>query len=633
MSGKHILRLNTAFLILFAAGALSAEGIELTAPAGPVTVPAGTKAVLPVKVDIPPRSHFYGNPKGPGTGKPVEITVKADVPLRAGEIRITRPARYTAKGSSENVWIHENGAVIFVTVEVPNDAKAAEYSLRVDVDALLCTDTSCIPQRTGIDIPLKIPSGAAGAYRLTPRLTKLLADSQVIGSHSAMDKSAPDSDPKKTNSSTFSPEYIGGSSVSGILQAIMLGLIAGFILNFMPCVLPVVSLKLMSFARNAGSSRAKLIKLGLSFSAGIVASFTVLAALAAFFGYSWGGLFQHRAFLTAMTAVVFALAMSLFGLFSVNIPSFAGKQQNTKSGYGDAFGKGLLATLLATPCSGPFLGGTLAWTLNQHPAVIFAVFISIGAGMAIPYLLMTAAPSFMRFIPKPGPWLGVFEKAMGFLLVLTTVYLISLFEPADVMPVILFLALLTPALWLYGKYGSPINPKKQRIIASSAAVITAIAAWFISFVLVFSPSAEKTEIQSVVKSKFSIERLGKNASEGRISIVKFTADWCPNCKVVERISLNDSRVQEAIAKSGAELLTSDITRPYPDAEKLLKELGSRSIPFLAVFPPGDEFARPVCLRDMYSASDVVEALKSAEGRIKPSGENFPVKEIEDFGHQ
>jgi len=201
---------------------------------------------------------------------------------------------------------------------------------------------------------------------------------------------------------------------------------------------------------------------------------------------------------------------------------------------------------------------------------------------------------------------------MGFLLLCTAVYLVGIIESALVVPTLWFLMFLLGGLWQYGKYGSIVNPLRKRIISLGVLIVMAAGGYIVSYH--YLPS-ENVSGEIRVQQNFSLEKLVENRDRGIITIVKFTADWCPNCKLVESTSLYTEKVSKEISKNGISLLVADITRNNTVAEQLLKKLGSRSIPFLAVFPPGGEFSRPLCLRDIYSESDVLSAIAKAKAGI------------------
>jgi thiol:disulfide interchange protein DsbD len=406
--------------------------------------------------------------------------------------------------------------------------------------------------------------------------------------------------------------------VGGLVKAALFALLAGFILNFMPCVLPVVSLKVLGFVQQAQESRRRVVLLGLSFAAGIFAVFLVLAALASFAGYGWGELFQKQGFLIAMIGLVFTMALCLFGLFQLPIPHFASSGESIsmqRHGYFESFYKGTLATFLATPCSGPLLGGAMAWTLRQPPVQIFVVFACLGVGMAFPYVAMSIYPAALRWLPRPGNWLIHFERFMGFALLATVVYLLTILPENMIVWTVLFCLFLAIGFYIWGQMTSLSDSTRRRIVVRLLAVIIMVAGGWLS--LKTFPSMgwnEETLSKTGGPDKwqdYADTKLLEAARENRWVVVDFTADWCPNCILVERTVLRNQEVVETFRKHDVLLLKADLTRENPAAKRLLEKMGSRSIPFLALFPPGEHFWQPFFLRDIYRARDVLEVFETA----------------------
>lgn len=583
-----------------------------------ISAAQGGESFIALQVELPARSHIYGNPKGPGIGKATEVFVEAPRGMTFSEARFLKPEKFYFPGEKEFTWGYEHETRIFLPFKVSGNAAPGTSDIGVVFDSLLCTDPGkgqgssyCVPKIFRFTCRVRIlPEGSAGTVYSRAILDGYRA-SAAPGKDTAAVK-APAVIHEDTTSAlpedlSFSPRFIE-KGVTGLLQAIMFGIIAGMLLNFMPCVLPVVSLKVMGFIQHAGKSRRELFLLGLVFSLGIIASFAVLAALAAFFGYKWGGLFQHRLFLIIMTGIVFALALSLFGVYTITIPSFAGRAVSGRENpYGDAFMKGLLATLLATPCSGPFLGGTLAWTLSQSPGIIFLVFLCIGFGMSLPYVIVTINPKFLKFIPKPGEWLVTFERIMAFILVFTAIYLIGILDEASVMPMVTLLGFIAFGFWQFGRYGSIGQAGAKRVVSAMALAGIVVAGYFISFDYLYAGK----KAAAVTKNSFSAGRLIKNRDSGKISVIEFTADWCPNCKLVEKVTLQSEQVAGALNDPAVDFMVADITGKNPDAERMMRLFKSQAIPLLAIVPPGEDFTRPIILRDIYSEQDVMKALETA----------------------
>ncbi len=593
-------------------------------------VAQGDESFITLQVELPGQSHIYGNPKGPGIGKPTEIFIDALKNVSFAQARFLKPEKYYFPGEKEYTWGYEHETRIFLPFRVSGQAAPGLYDIGVVFDSLLCTDprkgqgaSYCVPKIFRIKCLVRIlPKGAAG----TVHSQNIIDEYNVSAApqKEGVGVKGPVAIPVNITSAlpdnlSFSPRFVE-KGVTGLLQAIIFGIIAGMLLNIMPCVLPVVSLKVMGFIQHAGKSRKELFLLGLVFSLGIIASFTVLAALAAFFGYKWGGLFQHRLFLVIMTGIVFALALSLFGVYTINIPYFAGRAVKDQANpYVDSFMKGLLATLLATPCSGPFLGGTLTWTLSQSPGVIFLIFICIGVGMSLPYILLTINPRFMKYIPKPGEWLVTFERMMAFFLVFTVIYLVGILDDASIVPMITLLGFIAFGFWQYGRYGSVFQTRAKRVISSIALVGIIVSGYFISFDYLYKVKNEAV----ITRNAFSAERFIKNRDSGIISVIEFTADWCPNCRLVEKVTLQSEKVVSSLNDASIDFMVADITGKNLDADRLMHLFQSQAIPLLAIVPPGDTFTKPIILRDIYSEKDVLKALEWAR-----SG-----KEKSDFRYQ
>ncbi|MCL2156288.1 MAG: thioredoxin family protein [Leptospirales bacterium] len=565
-----------------------------------------------IVIEVPKDSYIYANPKGEGIGKATEITIEKKSFIKHSEIRYPKGEEYYAPGDSKPVNIYRKTVRFPFIYEIEKNSSLGAYIIKANVSLLMCTKDACFPIERSIDIPISVVSKSADNNSVLNNMNEFLSLKNNEISVINNDKDINDKDIKVTNSDvsilndiTFTPNYLGGK-VTGIIQAIIFGLIAGFILNFMPCVLPVVSLKIMSFVLNAGEEKKVIARQGFFFSLGIVVSFIFLAVLAAFFGYKWGTLFQSESFVIIMASFIFAMALSLLGVFTLNI-SFSIDTNRGRGIYTDSFFKGIVATLLATPCSGPFLGGTLAWTLTMPPAFIFIVFLSVGIGMALPYMLLSLNPSFLRFIPKPGEWMNHFQIAMGFILMLTVVYLFSILDNSMKTGLLLFLLFLSIGLWQFGKFGSIDKERWKRYLTFIILISVIIIGYFFSFKYILN---EKT--YSYNKINFSIEKILNNKRDGIISVVNFTADWCPNCSLVEKTSLQSKEVQKFLSRDNIEFMVADITKKDIEAEVLMNKLGSSSIPLLAVFPSGDGFNSPICLRDIYSSREVIDALTLAE---------------------
>ncbi|HPJ36125.1 MAG TPA: cytochrome c biogenesis protein CcdA [Spirochaetota bacterium] len=613
---NRLITLMFAFFFLVTAEVYSADtSLKIYNASGEVKAVPGRAAVFFAGIKVPEGCYIYANPKGPGIGRSTEILPSFPFKTDFREVRYDRGEKYTAEGDTEYVYIYKKNAKIGVSFLLSDKVQKGEYRVKVKVRALMCGFGACEPFEKTIVVPVKVAlSGAAQGPEQSEAMKEFLSMQEgnpvfeTSDAKKIIESGKMLSLIKSLKFSTVCPER----GITGLIEAILLGLLAGFILNFMPCVLPVVSLKILSFVENAHKSRKVIFIQGLLFSAGIIASFLVLASLAAFWGYKWGALFQNRVFIVVMTAFVFAMALSMFNVFIINPPAFTGRLVSRRRNiYPDAFVKGAVATLLATPCSGPLLGGTLAWVVQRPPLEIFVVFISIGVGMAFPYVVLTARPALVKYLPKPGEWTEVFEEIMGFLLMLTVLYLVWISNGSFRMNLVLFLFFVAIAFWQYGRFGAMDRSSFSRILSEVMLVAVIAGGYYVSFNL----SEEKLNA-TVEKNAFSMERVLANRDRGVVSVIEFTADWCPNCKLVERTVLNDERIIRLFARNDVDFMIADITVSHPEAEALMHSMGSSSIPFLAMIPPGKGFGNPACLRDIYSVRSVIEGIGYTEKFIK-----------------
>ncbi len=606
----------TIFFAVITASALFADdSLKIYNATGKIDIVPGKSVAIFVEAIIPAGYYIYGNPKGPGTGLATEVNPVFPFKTDFREIRYPDGEEYRAEWDTASVYIFRERARIGFSFIPSEKVKAGNYNIKVNVKALMCGFGACLPVEKTLTLPVKViqaKNSVDPSQNEAMREFLSMKEGKPVFENAEAKKIIESGKTisliKSFNFTPFFPER----SISGLIEAILLGILAGFILNFMPCVLPVVSLKILSFMEHAHKSRKAIFIQGLLFSAGIISSFLVLASLAAFGGYKWGALFQNRVFIIVMTAFVFAMALSMFNVFIINTPAFTGKLISKKRNiYPDAFVKGGVATLLATPCSGPLLGGTLAWVLQRPPVEIFAVFISVGIGMALPYIVLTAKPNLIRYIPRPGEWMEIFEEVMGFLLILTALYLVSVADKSFRMNLVFYLFFVAFAFWQYGKFGSIDRGKISRIISEVMLVVILAGGYYVSFN--FLDNSGETAGR---KNYFSMERVINNRDKGIISVVDFTADWCPNCKFVEKTVLGDERIIRLFARDDIDFMIADITVSHPEAEALMHAMGSSSIPFFTIIPPGKGFKTPACLRDIYSVRNVTEAINYATKFIK-----------------
>lgn len=392
-----------------------------------------------------------------------------------------------------------------------------------------------------------------------------------------------------------------------LAKALGFGFLGGFILNLMPCVLPVIALKIFGFLKEAGQSRARVFRSGLAFVGGIFAWFLGLAvvicvARGAGTQVTWAFQFQNPSYVLGMMLVVFVFALNLLGVFEIWVPGTNKLASlSEKEGYGGAFLHGMFATLLATPCTAPFLGSALAFAFTQSTPVTLAMFASIAAGMSLPYLLLTANPGWMRWLPKPGMWMVRLKQAMGFLMLGTVVWLLSVLGSqkgmADAIGAAWILLGVGSACWIFGAWCTPASQPAHRFLAVGAmAVIVSLGVNFASTLK--APAETGWE-------PWSPERVAELQAQGKPYFIDFTADWCLNCKYNEKFVLATEPVREAM--KGYVKLKADWTRGDPRITAELKKLGRGGVPVYVV--GRSDGAEPKVLPELLTQPVVVDALK------------------------
>ena len=389
------------------------------------------------------------------------------------------------------------------------------------------------------------------------------------------------------------------------LWHIFAALLGGFILNFMPCVLPVVGLKLMSFVNQAGSSRTHIITLNLAFVAGILAVMLVLAGVTIVASIGWGQQFERLDFQVCLAILVFAMALSFLGVWEIPIPGFASSSKSgelmEQEGHIGAFLKGMLTTVLATPCSGPFLGTLFGLTLTLSPLSIVALYVTVGLGLGFPYLALCIYPGFVKFLPKPGVWMETLKEVLAFPLLLTVVYIVQIVNPEYRIATLILLIGVWFACWMIGKV-PPYSERWQIFKAWGIGISTVALMGYISF-MYFGPIKHYLPWEN-----YNEAQLDKYRSEGKTVMVEFTARWCPTCQTNMRFAIDRSKVRDICKENKVITMLADMSESSPAIDKKLEELGSRSIPLLAIYPPG---AEPIVLRDAITQSQLLSALEEA----------------------
>ena len=562
-----------------------------TLPAGEITLPAHASWLACAKSCVPGSADLTLKlPIAVGDETPAAANMAVFEKYRARLPKTSSPP-FTLKWQPHDTEVH---------LKVTPAAPGAEFDF-FPFDPLAGHPQEVSPGVLRVSLPKE------GPERLSPLVKGIFVVEQggqrngwVIGnSHPTPDATA--------SMPTPPPSGKASGSILTAPRALLFGFIGGFILNLMPCVLPVIALKILGFLGQAGESRQRVFRLGLAFTAGIFGWFFALALLivvARSVGHqvNWAFQFQNPAFVLGAILFLFVFALNLLGVFEIWLPGMDRLDSlSARQGYGGAFLHGVFATLLATPCTAPFLGSALGFALAQSGAMIFAMFTAIATGMSLPYLLLTAQPGWMRFLPRPGLWMMRFKQAMGFLLLGTVVWLLGVYASQKGVagaPVALWLLLgIGIAGWIFGTWFTPDASVPRRLGALVAmAVAIGLGA------RMGSPSAIENW------SSWSPEKVAMFREQGKPVFVDFTAEWCTNCKYNERFVLSKPSVQAAL--NGVVALRGDWSRGDNTITTELRRLGRAGVPVYVVYPANG--APPEVLPEILTESVVLEALKKAK---------------------
>jgi thiol:disulfide interchange protein len=414
----------------------------------------------------------------------------------------------------------------------------------------------------------------------------------------------------------------------GVLTFLLFGFIGGMILNLMPCVLPVISLKIFGFIQQAGQSRQKILRSGIAFTLGIFVWFIALALLlialkVAGRDVTWGGFqFTNPYFVLVLSVIVLVFALNLFGVFEISLPQrFSRGLLSTSERKDDlgSFFQGVFATVLATPCTAPFLGTALGFAFSQSAAIILAMFIAIAAGMSAPYLLLSAQPAWLRFLPRPGAWMLHVKQFMGFLLLATLLFLLYVLGAQRGLEGAIwascFLLVISMACWMKGAFVSPTASATKRSIVLVLMLVLVLGSG-IYFIGDKFHSANVASAGSQLRGDwqgFTPERLQAELQQGHTVFVDFTAAWCLTCKFNEARVLESQDVREAFQRRGIVKMKADWTNGDPVITKLLQQFGRPGVPLYVLYPGKNE--EPIVFPELLTKSMVLEKLETVAGKV------------------
>ncbi len=557
---------------------------------------------LAVDLNIAETWVYYG----PEPGTDADFVIPARLKVSAGPLEVgrtlwpeARPYDYDLGDLVVTVNSFWDRAVAYVPLSVPEDLEPGEYRIEVTLRGQVCggPDDVCInlegPNAVSVSTRLVVGSQSSPNPEWTDdaAIADGLTEAAAVGERP-----------------TTAPRPIDPDMT--LWAGLGLALLAGLILNVMPCVLPIIPLRIYSLVGAAGESRRRYVTLGLAFAAGMMLFFIALAVvngvlnLALGRAFSWSQQWQSRPVRVGMTLVLVAVAANLFGLFTVTVPrkvaALEGRRPSSHAHVGSV-GMGLMMAILATPCSFGILLAALAWGQTQPLAVGTAVFLLIGVGMAAPHVVLAAFPKLLDRLPKPGRWMELMKQSMGFVLLLVAVWLLStLSEVSYPFWVTGYAVVLAMLLWVWGAWVRYDSSLAAKLAVRGTAVVLAVA---VGWWMLAPPRPATVEFAPFDRSAIT------SAREQRPVVLKFTASWCVSCLWIEATVYRDESLPEELDRRDAMVMKADVTDSDSPAADFLDRQFGLAPPLSAVYPPGG--GEPILLTGRYDKAELLEALDAA----------------------
>jgi len=499
--------------------------------------------------------HYYASPKtAPAPGFELKVEAKSNA-LDFSKAVFPKWQIITNPGSDTKVEVYAGDFTVFVPITAAK-AQTGAADVEVKITGITCTSLLCLP-------PFE--------KTLQTKIDWRGRDSWNQISFEAPGDTGP-----------AAPAAAGPSYATWF--ALTLAFLAGVILNIMPCVLPVIPLKVLGIFEQARQSKARCIALGLSFCLGILLFFAAITVLNIILrlGYGtvfqWGDHFRNPAFLVGMAMLMVVLAMFMFGVFTVTPPSSIAGRAGPGKGLAGSAAMGFLAALLSTPCSFAILTAAFAWAQTQKLPLATVAILLIGAGMAAPYAILTSIPSLLKYLPKAGRWSELFKQATGFVLLIVAVWLVAALPKARSNAVLYFGVILAFCVWMWGGWVTFSTPTARKWVIRTIAAVLALAAglWLL-------PPGKADAIDW---QPYDAARIDGAVKERQPVLIEFMADWCLTCKAVEKTVYARRDIAGLIKAKGVLAVKGDTTVRQNPASIDLKELYREpGVPVSVLFMP------------------------------------------------
>ena len=569
---------------------------------------------LTVTVTVPDKWHVNANKVTDEFLKPSSVEAKAEG-LEFGEANWPESIKEYNEALELEIWTFRGTFSVQIPVKAVDGTNYDSLGTTVTFNYQACDNSICLaPASKTISLDGSLNGGTVG--------TGVKKNNSEIGAVEGR------TDAKENRAGSRTGLADGDSA--GIALLLFFAFVGGIILNLMPCVLPVLSLKLFSLIKQAGESRGRLLTLGGATTAGILVSFWTLAAVVAAVkegggSAGWGMQFQSAGFIAFMVVILTAFAMSFFGVFEIWLPwSTTTKMDSAgqKSGLAGAFFTGALLVLLSTPCSAPFLGTAMGFAFAQTTPILFLFFTAAGLGLALPYMLVSVFPGVLKVFPKPGVWMVHLQRVMGVLLLASVGWLFWIVnEQAGVTGVELFAAVAIASIAcsvLLGRFAKPGTAFIREVAVVILSSVALFSIWFAGIAPEYERAAIATfdaRMQQQMTDdgwfRYSPALIEEFAKAKRTVFIDVTADWCLTCKANEAAVLEDEDFVRAMDSLNVALVKADWTRETPEVNALLQSMEKSGVPAYAIYPTGDA-SKQIVLPELLTVEGIVEKIQNSD---------------------
>ena len=533
---------------------------------------------------------------------PTKVTVVDATPGITMEIpRYPRAVPVKVQYAAGDLMSFEGKTVIYLPVKLDETLTPGKLVLKLEFEYQACAANYCLfPKNIKLEESLAVVETGAIVSKV---------NSELFTNY--------DTDPPAGPSRSVEFDLFGWtfaidiSSRLGLLLLLLTAALGGMLLNFTPCVLPLIPIKIISLSHVA-KDRRQCFMLGLAMFLGVLVFWLLLGAMIALVSdfSATNQLFQYPVFTISVGLIIGVMAAGMFGFFSMQLPNFIymiNPEQNTLHG---SFGLGILAAILSTPCTAPFMGAAAAWASTQAAATTLATFTAIGTGMALPYLVLSASPGLVRKMPKTGPASALIKQVMGLCMLAAAAYftgvgLVSLFSAPPAPPSktywwpVMFFSMAAGGWLAYRTLQIPSKIKIKSIFAGIGVVVMALSVW---------AAVRLTDQGPVDWVYYTPQRFEAATANHKVVVMVFTAEWCLNCKALEQGVLNNPKIVKLLASQDIVPMKVDITGNNPTGKAKLREVGNLTIPLLIIFSPN---GKQKFKSDFYTVDQVYDAITNA----------------------